>query len=596
MIVKPARVAVDGHQTRSLDYDDIYFDTDGPAEVRRVFTDPAALEERFARQRVFTVAEFGFGTGLNFLVTMALFLERAPVDARLRFISFEKHPLRAVDVAAALRPWQSLHAHSDVPDPDVFAISYPPPYPGWHRRFFCKGRVELSVFVGDISAGFADLLERDSVGVDAWFLDGFAPVKNAEMWHEGLLSRLQSLTCANGTVTTFSAAGFVRRTLENNGFAVKRIDARPHKRHTLAGVLSGPAVARRAAVGRVVVRGAGFAGCAVAAACARKGIEVDLVDPTGKVGATTSAIPAAILHARLFATDTPDARLRAMSYTFSQTWASDLPGATANGAIQIPDSRTSPERLATIADSLGPDWAGLLEGDEVARHLGFDCAVECGVVFARSLTIDGPALCRGLADHPNITLHRQLADRDGVRVLATGSVLPLDADLPELETAVIGGQVDSFRLPDGAHLPTTVVADGYLTPESKGSYVTAGSTYEYRDWDVSAATRANRHRLHKLLGHDNVKWRGRFRGRRTVTSDRTPIVGRTDAATWVSLGHGSSGTTSALFAGERIASEIAGELSPATADLMSVTDPFRFRERQKRRPNPFSRQRRDRRT
>ena len=228
--LEPAEVRFDGHRPVSIRFGDVYFDADGPSEVERVYLRPAAVAERM-RQRgeeTFTIGELGFGTGLNFVVAAAV---AAP---RLHFVSFEQYPLTQDDLARALRPWRR-----DYPLADALVEACPPPTPGWHRRFFASGRVQLSVFFGEAGAGLADLAGQQRRGVDAWFLDGFAPKRNPQMWRDALFGDIAALSAPNATVTTFTAVGDVRRRLAAHGFAVQRVDQRPHKRHTTAADFAG---------------------------------------------------------------------------------------------------------------------------------------------------------------------------------------------------------------------------------------------------------------------------------------------------------------------------------------------------------------------
>ena len=179
----------------------------------------------------------------------------------------------------------------------------PPPISGWHRRHFCNGRIELSVFFGDVDECVNDFVERDRRGVDAWFIDGFSPERNSAMWNPELFKSMAQGTKQHGTVTTFSAAGHIRRTLENANFTVSRIDATPHKRHTTLGVFQGEQVTHLVPTCATVV-GAGVSGSSLARALANEQVRVDLIDTNGIPASKTSAIPVAIQHGRLSSANT----------------------------------------------------------------------------------------------------------------------------------------------------------------------------------------------------------------------------------------------------------------------------------------------------
>ena len=146
-----------------------------------------------------------------------------------------------------------------------------------------------------------DFIARDKHGIDSWILDGFAPDRNPHMWNEKLLSSLHQRSRAGATVTTFSSAGHVRRSLAAGGFSVEKISSLPYKRHTtLARLMRSPHLSCDTP-SKVVVAGGGFAGCSTAQALARRGVEVELRTPTGRIADATSAIPTAVVHARLSA-------------------------------------------------------------------------------------------------------------------------------------------------------------------------------------------------------------------------------------------------------------------------------------------------------
>src|SRR5262249_20047672 len=133
---------------------------------------------------------------------------------------------------------------SDLPIYAELARAYPPLLGGWHRRHLAGGRVTLSLFFGDAAAGLSDIVDRQRRPVDAWLLDGFAPDRNPELWSDAVWRAIADLSGDGTTLATFSAVGAVRRGLEGVGFAMRKIDQRPFKRHTLAGVFESRGLAR----------------------------------------------------------------------------------------------------------------------------------------------------------------------------------------------------------------------------------------------------------------------------------------------------------------------------------------------------------------
>lgn len=193
-------------------FDDPFYSLDnGLAETRYVFLDGNDLPGRF--RDGFHVAELGFGTGLNFLTTLMAFRE-ARCCGRLQFTSFEAFPMDEADMRAALQPY---------PDLPVEALFAP-----------VGSDYSLTVIHGDVR----DSLPSWNGRADAWFLDGFAPAKNPEMWGADLLTEVARHTAADGTFATYTAVGDVRRALAAAGFEVGRIPGFGRKRHMTRGRLA----------------------------------------------------------------------------------------------------------------------------------------------------------------------------------------------------------------------------------------------------------------------------------------------------------------------------------------------------------------------
>ena len=563
----PAEVEFDGERPVSRAFGDIYYDADGPAEVARVFLAPAAFEARTADPAGrFTVGELGFGTGLNFIVAAHV------ARCRLHFISVERHPLTVDDMARSLAPWTT--AFPLVPH---LVQHYPPLVPGWHRRLFDEGRIQLSVYFGDVGDALADLEGQQRRGVDAWLLDGFAPRRNPAMWRPELFEAMARLSARRASVTTFTAAGDVRRDLASSGFEVHRVDQRPHKRHSTAGILAGrgrdfvpPAAA--------VVLGAGLAGTATARALADKGVAAAIADNGEGIAAGASGIPAAVSHPRLSHVASTLASFRIHAFGFAAHRCRGLPGVRTSGALQLPGPDNDADKLRRIAQVTPPALAEYLEPRAASGRAGLAIR-EPALFFPGALTVDVRRLSEALCHHRAIEIAAAGPEHPPSVVRATGSNID---GFDTLEVTALAGQIDRFGCNDPPLLP--IVGDGTIVPAA-GS-VWAGATYEYRPWATQDATSANAERFQRLFGSAPGRSIERFRGIRAVTSDRLPVIGL-DEGSWFNLGHGSHGTTTAILGAEIVASAIAGEVAPVTIDLLELVRPGRFRERQKRRPNPF---------
>ncbi|AWH87851.1 bifunctional tRNA (5-methylaminomethyl-2-thiouridine)(34)-methyltransferase MnmD/FAD-dependent 5-carboxymethylaminomethyl-2-thiouridine(34) oxidoreductase MnmC [Limnobaculum parvum] len=223
----------------SREFDDVYFSNqDGQEETRYVFLTGNGIPERFSehKKRCFTVAETGFGTGLNFLTLWHAFRQfqtnhpEAPLK-HLHFISFEKFPLRRADLQQVHQTWPKFSSLCE-----QLQQQWPSALPGCHRLLLDDGRVTLDLWFGDVNTLLPQLDDSTNGKVDAWFLDGFSPSKNPEMWTPLLFQQMVRLAAEQGTFATFTAAGFVRRGLKEAGFEVSRIKGFGQKREMLVGV------------------------------------------------------------------------------------------------------------------------------------------------------------------------------------------------------------------------------------------------------------------------------------------------------------------------------------------------------------------------
>ena len=210
----------DGRIPVSEQFDDPYFSIqDGLAETEHVFLGGNDLPARFAPG--FQIAELGFGTGLNMLAAWRAW-EVSGQQGVLHFTSFEAFPMRPADMAKALEAFPAVAP---------WAGRFLEKWPGQGR---CDlGSLQLQVIIGDARLSLPEWTGK----ADAWFLDGFSPAKNPELWQEDLLQAVADHTHQGGSAATYTAAGFVRRGLEAAGFSVSRIPGYGRKRHMTKAVL-----------------------------------------------------------------------------------------------------------------------------------------------------------------------------------------------------------------------------------------------------------------------------------------------------------------------------------------------------------------------
>ncbi|SMB86983.1 tRNA 5-methylaminomethyl-2-thiouridine biosynthesis bifunctional protein [Pasteurella testudinis DSM 23072] len=284
----------------SLQFDDIYFSMqDGAAESRYVFLQGNRLEQRWQQhaQPHFVIAESGFGTGLNFFVCMQTFRQfrtqnpQHPLK-RLYFISFEKYPLSR----------SQLHqTHARYPEFSAFSQRLQQHYPfrlqGCQRLHFDETALDL--WFGDIHDNLPQLGDAMLQKIDAWFLDGFAPSKNPQMWSSDLYHAMFRYSKSGATFATFTAASAVRKGLQAAGFVVEKQKGFARKREMLMGYKAQTAALApltpwywtQSAVGavkEVAIVGGGVASLFTALSCLKRGLKVTLYceDPAPAMNAS----------------------------------------------------------------------------------------------------------------------------------------------------------------------------------------------------------------------------------------------------------------------------------------------------------------------
>jgi tRNA 5-methylaminomethyl-2-thiouridine biosynthesis bifunctional protein len=226
--ITTASVSFEDATPVSAQFGDVYFSKAGGVEESTyVFLHSNGLPTRFAAAvNGFHIAETGFGTGLNFLLTMRLWCECAPKDAVLHYTSIERHPIAHETLSAIYAPHPLSH------EADMLLEQYPPLQAGTYALTFAEGRVQLTLHYADVEVAVQYL---PAASVDAWFLDGFAPAKNPDMWTEFVLMAVGQATKLGGSCATFTAAGEVRRLLTRAGFTMEKQAGFGHKREMLSG-------------------------------------------------------------------------------------------------------------------------------------------------------------------------------------------------------------------------------------------------------------------------------------------------------------------------------------------------------------------------
>lgn len=500
--IQPANLEFNAEGTPvSRDFDDVYFSNDnGLEETRFVFLGGNRLSERFPvhPHPLFIVAESGFGTGLNFLTLWQAFdvFRRDNPDAtlqRLHFISFEKFPLTAADLQRAHAHWPEL-----APWAEQLQEQWPLPLAGCHRLLLDDGRVTLDLWFGDINELTHELDDSLNQQVDAWFLDGFAPAKNPDMWTPTLFSAMARLARPGGTLATFTSAGFVRRGLQDAGFTMRKCKGFGRKREMLVGEMTQtlnvpvrtPWFARTGSQQRdVAIVGGGIASALLALALLRRGWKVSLycADQAPAEGASGNRQGA--LYPLLTQHDPALARFFPAAFTFARRLYDALPVMFDHqwcGVTQLAWDEKSEQKIAQMLSIGLPEGIAMaVDAQTVAQDTGVDTG--CGGItypaggwlYPQQLTAELFALAaiRGLRTHYGVNVSTLSADHDGwqlnhqhqhgVVVLANGHQLTGFSQTEHLPAYPVAGQVSHIPTTPGlAALRQVLCYDGYLTPQN----------------------------------------------------------------------------------------------------------------------------------
>ncbi len=611
------------------------------AETRHVFLHHNHLPERFAQLAsgsTFTIGETGFGTGLNFLCTWQLFLEHAPTNCTLHFISTEKYPLKPADLRKALGVFDELTSLAN-----RMIAAYRLDTGNIEMQFNDAGRqVKLTVLLGDVLA----TLPHINTSIDAWFLDGFAPAKNPEMWQPALFAALGANSHDQTTYATFTAARLVRDGLAAAGFSVNKHPGFGRKRDMIAGrriPASGlpttdkpwfsPAKHHHPEKTAIVV-GGGLAGCSAAYGLARRGWQVTLLEQHDTLASEASGNPQGVLYAKLSPDNTPLSQfiLHGYQHTLATLTALDQKQLwQACGVMQLAlDTRT--EQRYQALDAQHPnDLLQYLNKQQLSDISGLSIDYP-GLFFPRAGWVRPPLFCQALASHANIRLQTNTAVYD-IEPLKPGWLIKTNQGELTSKTLIIAQGVTSHRFSCLDHLPlktirgqitqvqataksqqlaTCVNGEGYIAPAIAG-YHTLGATFDINDTgsDIRAADHdknlAMQARcfpaMYQALGAEQIVITGGRIGFRGTTPDYLPMVGpivdrqrfmaiyaplRKNCkqpldvspeyldGLYISAGHGSRGMISCPIAGEILGTMINDEPNILPKPLLEAIHPSRF--------------------
>jgi len=594
----------------SPQFDDVYASAAGAlAETRHVFLQGNGLPERWRNRRRFTVIETGFGAGLNFLATWQAWRETAPGQARLHFVSVEKHPFARADLAGIHARFPELGEMSG-----QLLARYPLLLPGFHRLHLEQGRVTLTLLFGEAAA----MLNQLEASADAFYLDGFAPARNPQMWSEVVFAELARLAAPGATVATYSVAAAVRQGLAKAGFAVEKREGFAGKREMLAGRFAAQAsVSESRTDKRAVVIGAGLAGSACAQRLAERGWAVEIIERNAAAAQEASGNPAGLVRP-VFSLDwNTHSRFTSAAFLYALRHHAALANAGGTliqgtgGVLQLARDENHFGKLQGILEqfALPPELAQLMGTRQAAELAGAPvagpgcwfpeaawvkpesiCRANLDFASARTRSLfqsDAAALRRGGREWEILDGSGMMLARAPVVILANAHSAGRFSQAAGLPLRPVRGQVSLLPEREGVELRIAVCREGYMTPARDGVHCLGASFNEGMLDDSSRVEdhAANLRRLERMLpgfgtgvAPESLDGRVAFRA---MSVDRLPVLGElpSEPGLYACLALASRGMTWAALAAEIVASRIDCDPMPVERDLLAALAVGRFAAR-----------------
>ena len=600
----------------SKQFGDVYFSKDnGLLETRHVFLNGNDLTERLSQlhdYQYFCVGETGFGTGLNILTLWQLWQQvRLDNHSHLHVVSVEKFPLNKADLIRALNVWTELK-----PLAEKLIQQYPLPIAGCHRLSFPEERFSIDLWLGDAQDIFPTIPKTQTV--NAWFLDGFAPSCNPDMWQANVLDHMVRLSDFGTTFASFSVAGVLKRGLKQHGIQISRPRGFGHKREMLKAIwldtsqtetqsqdsettIAAPPKSETSKQRKIAIIGAGIAGLSSAWAFAQRGHQVTIYEQNEPLSGA-SGNPLALLNPKLCPIEQAHEHLMTLSWQHALNFypqfkafrpiqvqqialknADELSGLveqypenvlTANTTLECFPETEFPSLTLHQAGAVSPHQLR----DEILQHA--------------NIRIEKVKISRLESTDSQVTLWQDqqiIAITDHAIVCCAKQSAELFKNYPVLKP--IRGQVswvENSQRP--LALDQAYSYGGYCMQLDTAQLILGASFYPNRD-DAEVLTEDHVHNyelIHNVFpkyaqGLPSVDtWQGRA-SVRAQSLDYLPLVGKIQnlGQIYTFAGLGSKGFLFAPLCSEILAALILGELCPVPQSLLDKLNPQRFQKKLK---------------
>lgn len=578
--VEHHRITSDGESIASKDYEDRYFQVNGFEESKEVYIDGNNLEERWESfsGSCFTIGELGFGLGLNFLTMMHCWLKKER-SFNLDYIGIDKKILEKSNLIMLEEAFPNLKNEIKVlKECDIVG----------HNGFECISipdlKIRLILITEDIQKAINDICVSN---IDAWFLDGFDPKKNPEMWEEDILKTVFDLSSCDSSFSSFTSVGRIRRALLENGFEVSKVSGFGTKRHRIIGKKF---IENKKSNGikKIAILGAGLSGSNLAFNLANANIEVDIYDALADLNKGSSGGPIASMYPKFSLDNSPRSKFLIASYFFSLNFYIKNLGFENTGLLFYGSDEIKDKWISKILTLGRDDLFELLNDDEVENFLGVS-EIKKALHVKKGLYLQPLELKKKLLEHRFIKIipneefvsfseekNKVVVDfKSGLRksydalAVCTGKGLKDFNDNLKVSYGLMAGISNK----DLFNIKKPLNHQGYIIPKVDGTNW-IGSTYEQSP-DLKKENIEEKIKLnHAIFGRKGMSFEIHdiWEGERVSARSNLPIASKIPETKNIYCigGLGSRGLSYAPFLAEIVSSAIQDKQIPLSKEIFSL--------------------------
>ena len=578
--VEHHRITSDGESIASKDYDDRYFQVNGFEESKEVYIDGNNLEERWESfsGSCFTIGELGFGLGLNFLTMMHCWLKKER-SFNLDYIGIDKKILEKSNLIMLEEAFPNLKNEIKVlKECDIVG----------HNGFECISipdlKIRLILITEDIQKAINDICVSN---IDAWFLDGFDPKKNPEMWEEDILKTVFDLSSCDSSFSSFTSVGRIRRALLENGFEVSKVSGFGTKRHRIIGKKF---IENKKSndIKKIAILGAGLSGSNLAFNLANANIEVDIYDALADLNKGSSGGPIASMYPKFSLDNSPRSKFLIASYFFSLNFYIKNLGFENTGLLFFGSDEIKDKWISKILTLGRDDLFELLNDDEVENFLGVS-EIKKALHVKKGLYLQPLELKKKLLEHRFIKIipneefvsfseekNKVVVDfKSGLRksydalAVCTGKGLKDFNDNLKVSYGLMAGISNK----DLFNIKKPLNHQGYIIPKVDGTNW-IGSTYEQSP-DLKKENIEEKIKLnHAIFGRKGMSFEIHdiWEGERVSARSNLPIASKIPETKNIYCigGLGSRGLSYAPFLAEIVSSAIQDKQIPLSKEIFSL--------------------------